>query len=243
MNVGERSVLLRQEAVSALIKKKTKSVDLIVTSPPFLPKDVGGAEIFDDAGYLVWLADAVAEMRRVARVVLMLHSSRRIVDIIQEVAAPRRMLIWDKMVGMGAYRYEPIFVYADKDERLDGAGRIWNDAIRVTPIVGAAQVVPYQNPVRLYYTLLRYFPDLVTVLDPFAGAGTTIVAGEYLDKQVEGWEYKAETFRKAERYIKMMLDRSVKREWLHALANKERQEEWTGELWRDRDRKQGAITR
>lgn len=241
MKIGTQSVILRQEALVSLAKKKGKSIDLILTSPPFLPKDVGGMVVEEDAHYLTWLGAAVEEMRRVARVVLMLHSSRRIVDIINEIAVPRRILIWDKMVGMGAYRYEPIFVYADPTERLDGAGRIWNDCLRVTPIIGAAQIVPYQNPVRLYYTLLRYFPDLGTVLDPFMGAGTTVLAAELLDKRGEGWEIDKERFRKAEQYVKTGLVFPHRRDWLRRLGEKEREEEWTGEYWRDRNRKQGAV--
>lgn len=170
------SKIMQGDSLLLLKKFKDKQFDLVVTSPPFLDKDV-------PEPYLAWLEKVIGEIKRVSRIAFVFNSSRRLIDICRDdILVPRRILIWDKMVGMGAYRYEPILVYAE-GERIDGPGRIWSDCIKMVPVLGKKQLVPYENPVLLYTQLIRYFKECRNVLDPFAGSGTTALAAISLQKE------------------------------------------------------------
>jgi len=195
--------LIQGDALDVFPLLEDKSHYLTLTSPPFKDKEV-------PEPYYDWLDNVLGQLTRISNVVLMFNSSTRLKDICRRYD-PRRILMWDKKVSLGAYRYEPIFVFCNEDVLLDGRGRIWNDCIAVPPIVGRYQQVPYQNPVKLYEQLLRYFPDAQTVLDPFGGAGTTMMACQNLAKSclmIEINPQYCETI-KINCFGKTFLDRSV----------------------------------
>lgn len=99
------------------------------------------------------------------------------------------LLVWDKeRIGMGReFRKQhelimhcwnsatPIFA--------DGVGRA--DVLRFTP-VGDDKLHPAQKPVELLEELLRVSGE--TILDPFCGSGTTLVAAAKLGRHYLGFE-------------------------------------------------------
>ena len=199
--------LIQGDCLDILPSFSDKRFEICLTSPPFKDDEV-------PFPYYEWLDKVLKELIRVSDIVLIFNSSLRLKEICRRTD-PRRILIWDKMVGMGAYRYEPIFVYASDDERLDGEGRIWNDCLRYAPIVGKNQLVPYQNPLGLYEQLLRYFPQKELVLDPFVGSGTTIEACQNLGKSCIGIEINPTNCEiiKKRCFIRQFLDRKVNYEF------------------------------
>jgi len=209
--------LFQGDCLNVLPSFPNKFFQVCLTSPPFKDEEV-------PLLYYEWLDKVLKELVRVSDIVVMFNSSLRLKEICRRTD-PRRILIWDKMVGMGAYRYEPIFIYANDDEKLDGKGRIWNDCLRYAPIVGKNQLVPYQNPVGLYEQLLRYFPEKQllkhfpekeSVLDPFLGSGTTIEASQNLGRSCVGIEIKPENcdIIKKRCFIRQFLDRKVNYEFI-----------------------------
>ena len=179
------------------IHKKHK-FDLCLTSPPFdLPK------IHRDT--------AIQLLRRACKIVVMFNSSKNLDDIIS-THHPKKVLIWNKQVGMGAFRYEPIFIWTK--EPVNGPGRIWSDVLSFNPIPGKEQLTQDENPLTLYVQLLRYFPKEVSVLDPFTGSGTSGAACSYLMqrnplRQFTGLEIDPVRFRIAKKRIEKAYRRAL----------------------------------
>ena len=194
--------LIQGDCLKVLDKLNVK-IDLVLTSPPFKDEDV-------PLPYYDWFDNVLNRLKKTCNLLLIFNSSKRLVEICKRYT-PRRVLIWDKKVGMGAYRYEPIFIFCDDDERLDGYGRIWNDCIAIEPIYGFKQLAPYQNPVKLYKQLLRYFPDKQVILDPFIGSGTTMEACQDLGRSCIGIEINPKYCEiiKKRCFGKQFLDREV----------------------------------
>ena len=142
-----------------------KSVDIIITSPPYLDKEIEG-------DYYEFLDKFVSEAKRISKVILMFNSSRRIVEICRRYKDIQHILIWDKMFTLPAFKYEPIFVITK--EKIWGRGRIYRDHLRYT--IPRKKIHINQNPVELYEELLKFFPNANLILDPFVGSGTTAIA-------------------------------------------------------------------
>ena len=159
-------VLVLGDALKILPEIGDRTFGTVLTSPPFQDDDV-------PTEYYSWMEIVLLQLKRVAEVVVMLNSSRRLVEMCKRFD-PSAVLIWDKKVGMGAFRYESIYIWTK--ERIWGPGRIWSDTLAFAPIIGKMQKCKYENPVPLYHQLLRYFKDFSPVLDPFAGSGTTGLA-------------------------------------------------------------------
>ncbi len=156
----------KMDAFALMEKISSGGVDLVLTSPPYLDKEVVG-------GYYSFLDHFVDEAMRVAPVVLMFNSSRRMVEICRRYGNHvAHVLIWDKMFTLPAFKYEPIFVLTH--EKIFGPGRIYRDHLRYK--IPRKKVHINQNPVELYAELLRFFPKAKVVLDPFCGSGTTALA-------------------------------------------------------------------
>lgn len=146
----------------------SKSVDIILTSPPFKDEDVIG-------DYWEFYDDCFQEMIRVAKkAVCVIHSSTKMNEIIKRYP-PKRTLIWGKGIIAASYRYNPIFVYQISDDYKVNK-YIWTDTIAVNPINGKNKSHKYEDPHELYVFLLKMFNDCKSVLDPFAGSGTTAKA-------------------------------------------------------------------
>jgi site-specific DNA-methyltransferase (adenine-specific) len=157
-----------------------KSVDMILTSPPFKDEDVEGDywEFFDS-----FFKQAV---RVTKNVVIIIHSATKVNEYIKRYP-PKRILIWGKGVIQPSYRYNPIYVYQIGDHYKVNK-YIWTDTIGIAPIKGSQKVHKYQDPVQLYSVLIKMFKDCNIVCDPFCGSGTCLIAAKENNREFVGIE-------------------------------------------------------
>lgn len=153
--------------------------DMVLTSPPFKDEDIIG-------DYWDFYNSFFTEAQRVTKkVLLIIQSPTRMNEIIQRYP-PLRTLIWGKGVVKYSFRYNPIFVYQKGEYKANK--HIWGDAFAIPPLHGRDKSHVYQDPIRLYITLLKMFKDCHTVFDPFMGSGTTALAAIRTGKTFAGCE-------------------------------------------------------
>jgi DNA modification methylase len=104
-----------------------------------------------------------------------------------------KWLVWDK--GQRINQSDGELAYTS----LDGALRIFTQN-RVALMTDGA-VHPTQKPVSVMMWSLSHFPDAVTILDPFMGSGTTLVACQKLGRQGTGIEIDPDYFKDACRRV------------------------------------------
>jgi len=149
-------------------------VDMVFTSPPFKDEDVVGDYW---QSYDRWFQ----EMYRVAnKCLLIIHSATKINELARRYP-PKRWMIWGKGIVAYAWRFNPILVYEKNGYKVNKY--IYSDTIGIAPIVGSKKIHKYQDPLELYSAIIKMFKDCETVLDPFAGSGTTALACNRLDKR------------------------------------------------------------
>ena len=141
------------------------SIDCIFTSSPFKDDDVEG-------DYWKFYDGIFNDILRVsAKLSIIIHSATKMNEIIMKYP-PKRTLIWGKGMIQASYRYNPIFVYQKTDDYKVNK-YLWCDVFGIPSINGRDKSHVYQDPELLYYTILKMFTGIKTVLDPFAGSGTT----------------------------------------------------------------------
>jgi len=170
-----------------------KSVDWILTSPPFKDDEVPGE-------YYEWFDKVIAEFNRLCKnYSIVFNSSTRLVEICKRYN-PERILIWYKGVLKYSYRYEPIFLF-NHGSSIKINKRIWSDTFKFQPYYNP--VVPYTNPVELYIAILNMITrpgDLI--LDPFLGSGTTVIACKRIGRHYIGIEINPRYYNEAIKRIK-----------------------------------------
>jgi site-specific DNA-methyltransferase (adenine-specific) len=170
-----------------------KYFDLVFTSVPFKNGDIG-CENDDEywANYSHWHA----EMLRVAKnAVCIIQSATRLNEQIIRFP-PKRTIIWNKGFVMMSWRYNPVFIYqVSADYNVNK--HIWRVVITVPPManIDLQKIHPYQDPVNLYCSILKMFDDCKSVLDPFAGSGTTGIAARTNDMEFTGFELDPDYYR------------------------------------------------
>lgn len=178
-----------------------KSIDVVITSPPFDLENARLAES-DKTGlvYCKWLNNLLKEVERVTiDYAIIFNSSKRLADICR-TTNPFRILLWVKTVVRSAYRYEPILVYKFDSARYNINARIWTDTLLYQPSEPQETFHYDQNPVALYEHLLGYVEGQ-TVLDPFLGSGTTLRACKNLGKSCIGFELNEKEFKPIISYV------------------------------------------
>lgn len=169
--------------------------DLILTDPPY-GVGVKYGRSFDDrrSDYWAWFSEAVALMREAAPIVAFTHR----VTALREVAAWDWIGVWNKPMSTGARlgnscllpHWEPIFMYGI--HTIGTRSQFTADVFTVNPqrvagtkgrrgregwaaATGEEADHPTPKPEPLYGLLLRSLgQNAETVLDPFAGSGTTL---------------------------------------------------------------------
>jgi site-specific DNA-methyltransferase (adenine-specific) len=168
--------LILGDCLKVLPTLPDNSVDLVLTSPPFKDEEI-------NQNYYEWLEKILNELKRISKIILMFNSSTRLVEICRRFE-PERVLIWNKKRTEQPYRYEPIFLWNNSDEKINKY--IWNDCFSYLPLL--KQTVPYENPYELYFNILKMFKKVNLVLDPFLGSGTTMKVARDLKKSCIGIE-------------------------------------------------------
>lgn len=154
-----------------------KIFDLILTSPPFLDKEV-------PKPYYTFIKEFINLAMKKTKWMFMFNSAMRLIDICK-MTNPRFVMVWNKVFTMSAYRYEPIFVYTDSNESIWGRGKIFNTLFSYKVELNKDKKRHInENPVKLYEDLLKLKASADLICDPFAGSGTTAVAGCNLGKRV-----------------------------------------------------------
>ncbi len=153
------------DSLTELSKFEDNSIDCIFTSPPFKDEDVEG-------DYWEFYDIIFNEMMRItSKVLIIIHSTTKMNEVISTYP-PKRTLIWGKGMVKYSWRYNPIYVYQQSDEYKVNK-YIWSDTFGIAPIQGKNKAHVYQDPELLYHSILKMFTGIKTVLDPFAGSGTT----------------------------------------------------------------------
>lgn len=184
-----------------------ESFDLVLADPPYNAGKTYGAHDDDmhRPDYLAWLAGVLAECRRVSRDgVVYFPGTRNVWDVGEVLAAARlrpvRMLGWhkreyagDKWAGGPATCWEPV-VWASKLEK-PFFNRRYGTAGRDFLVIGATSRDPrtawHPCPKHLgvmQWLLGLFCPPGGSVLDPFAGTGTTLRAARDLGLSAAGVE-------------------------------------------------------
>lgn len=167
--------------------------DACVTDPPYgIRKDGrkrttggnGGRKAYDFKGW-----DAVRPAKEVFDLILAISDEQVIwggnyfADLLPPTGG---WLVWDK--GQRINQSDGELAYTSKD----GALRIFEQN-RVALMTEGA-VHPTQKPLSVMRRSILQFPDAVTILDPFCGSGTTLVAAQLLGRHGTGIERDPDYF-------------------------------------------------
>lgn len=172
---------------------ESKSVDMILTSPPFKEEDV-------DGDYWALYDSWFKEMDRItSKVVCIIHSSTKLNRLIADYP-PKRVMIWGKGFSQYSYRWNPILLYQQSDDYKINKF-IWSDAFAIQAVQGKNKAHKYQDPLLLYQTIIRMFKGCDTVLDPFMGSGTTGESCVLEGRQFIGIELNPEYVKLAEKRL------------------------------------------
>ena len=99
-------------------------------------------------------------------------------------------IVWDRdMLGMGAYyrKQTEFILYCRTRNAADFPSKTARDLIRIKPDYSEREHSA-QKPLRLMLELLANSPAGAVVLDPYAGAGTSLVAAKNLGRRAIGIE-------------------------------------------------------
>lgn len=198
--VGDNSItLIHGDCLEEMKKMPDKSVDLILTDPPY---GVRKKEKWDAKKYFIdniqkWLKECF----RLSEIVIWFCAGKMMSYIISECDNFHRLLIWNKPPGTqfaGAmhnnlwYSMEPILIFGN-EEIIKMKGKknqqigysVWND----NTVPFAKFNHPTSKPEQLMKWLcLHYSDENDIILDPFMGSGTTGVACAKLHRRFIGIE-------------------------------------------------------
>jgi site-specific DNA-methyltransferase (adenine-specific) len=161
--------------------------DCIVADPPYgVGKNYGDLS-FDDLATFQWAVALVADSGLPASVHL---SVSRLYDLPRR---PQWTGVWNKPLGMSgliAYpiypHWEPIAFYNIQGDFSGNKGHR-SDVFTFSPENASVSGHPSPKPESLAAELIRFF-NRETVLDPFMGTGTTLVAAKNLGRKAIGIE-------------------------------------------------------
>ncbi len=157
-----------------------KSIDLVLTDPPYKDEDV-------DNEYYMWFENWW-KLLRFNDYAIHFNNSSRIYDLMMKLGKPHRMLIWSKGVVKYAYRYEPILIYSSKEPSFKINKYIYSDHLPYQPLHKGQSHHQYEKPIKLMTTLVSFIPKDKIILDTFMGIGTTLVAAKKLGRKCIGIE-------------------------------------------------------
>lgn len=162
-------------------------VDLVLTDPPYgIGRDGKPPSTSSHGGhkgyeFLGW--DAAAPTDDTLRLVL---------------GAARDSIVWGANYFPAVFNASPGWLLWDKGQRIDQADGELAFSTRTGPlrvftlnrvaIQSDGAVHPTQKPEALMLWCLQFFPNARTIVDPFMGSGTTLVAAKRLGRKAIGIE-------------------------------------------------------
>ncbi len=176
--------------VTGMASLADKSVDAVVTDPPYGIGEAAGKNksrsklaVAKDYGDDAWdnapcAPEAIEHMRRISRWQVVFGGNYF------SLPPSRCWLVWDKVNGDSDFAdAELAWTNLNKAVRLKRFQ--WAGMLRAEP---GDRVHPTQKPIAVMEWAIRMLPDGATILDPFAGSGTTGVAAIRLGRRFIGWE-------------------------------------------------------
>lgn len=167
-----------------------KSFDLVLTDPPYgigaasegFHNGTSGTKYdFSDWDLEPPKREVFDEMRRISKSQVIWGGNY----FIDHLSSTRCMLFWDKGTGDNSYA-DGELAWTNLDSVVKKYGKTWVGANAKEK--HGARLHPTQKPVELMQWCLSLFPDVQTILDPFLGSGTTLVAAKYLNRNATGIE-------------------------------------------------------
>ncbi len=169
-----------------------KSIDLVLTDPPYKDDDV-------DSVYYLCLLGRFANLK-FNDYVIFFNNSSRLYDLFKLLGRPYRILIWSKGVVKYAWRWEPILIYSSSNPSFKINKNIYSDHLPYQPLCKSQSHHKYEKPIKLLNTLVSFIPQDKIILDSFMGIGTTLVAAKKLGRKCIGIEIE-------EKYCRIAADR------------------------------------
>ena len=175
---------------------ETDSADLVFADPPYNVGLVYGAGTDDkrkDADYARWCREWFTQARRVAHAVAITPGMVSVPMWLADIERTHFLIAWTKAnnnsrnymgVTSGYQCWEPVLLYGKSRATVL---RDWIDQpISLQPDVSGH---PCPKPLKLMTKLLMQLStDGGTVIDPFLGSGTTLVAAKSLGRKAVGIE-------------------------------------------------------
>lgn len=180
--------IIQGDCIEEMRKFPDKSFDLVLTDPPY-NVDFGYDSIDDKRGdYEVWCREWFKECVRLSDAILLTPGIVN-VGMWSRIAEPKWIVAWLKPAAMGRSpfgfcNWEPVLFYG-KTKKQKGVDVV------TAPIIPNRELEDHPCPKPLEWG--KSLIDLVTnegdtVLDPFAGSGTTLVAAKHLKRNYIGIE-------------------------------------------------------
>ena len=155
-------------------------VDLVLTDPPYKELDIDGE-------YYEWF-DGWVQLLRYNDYFISFNNSSRLYDLMMRYGRPHRILIWSKGVVKYAWRWEPIVIYASDSPSFKINKHIFSDHLPYQPLHKGQSVHQYEKPYKLMRSLVSFIPKDKSILEPFMGSGTTLLAAKALNRKCIGIE-------------------------------------------------------
>ncbi|MFA5379307.1 MAG: site-specific DNA-methyltransferase [Dehalococcoidia bacterium] len=103
----------------------------------------------------------------------------------------RGWLVWDKLGDKNPCAFGDCeLAWTNRNMSIRIHRQLWRGLVREGEenVANGSKYHPCQKPIRLMRWCLSFFPDSITVLDPFMGSGTTLVAAKQLGRKAIGIE-------------------------------------------------------
>lgn len=187
------------DPVTGLASLPDKSVDAVVTDPPYGIGEARGKNksrgtkwdaltgkpgvASKDYGVSEWddepcPAEAIEHMRRVSKWQVIFGGNY--------FALPPSpcWLVWDKENGANDFA-DCELAWTNLPKAVRRIRFMWNGMLRAEP---GERVHPTQKPIGVMEWVIRHLPESATIVDPFAGSGTTGIAAVRMGRNFIGWE-------------------------------------------------------
>ena len=185
-------IIYNDDCMNILRELPDKSFDLIITDPPYgIGIDYGVYQDTQD-NLLELIKNVMPEMLRVAKTVVITCG----VLNIQFYPAPTWIMAWVIPAGTGRNAWgfscwQPILCYGNDPYLARGLGARPDIIIDNSTRDNSTYIThPVQKPLIFWEKLIKRasLDDSDTILDPFMGSGTTLVAAKLLGKRAIGIE-------------------------------------------------------